>query len=273
MKKVVKLSLVLLMAICIMGNVYAATSCNVSVQTAKSEYSKNEQFTVDVNIANIQSDRGIISLGATLEYDKNSLTLVKMEGKNGWETPSSGTSYNEANGKIAITRNGLGKNNETVFTITFKVKEQSKQNLAITLKDITVADGTKPAKIATTYKNITIKEGTVNPNPKPGTDGSDKNQTTTPEANTTPETNTSTGTNANTTTGTSTNKGTNSSTSSTATNKSTSTKSSNKNAVKSGSLPKAGSLGTIAMIPVVIIAVVAVIFFIKMKKINKDLNK
>lgn len=271
MKKIVKLSLVLLMAICIMGNVYAATSCNVSVQTAKSEYSKNEQFTVDVNIANIQSDRGIISLGATLEYDKNSLTLVKMEGKNGWETPSSGTSYNEANGKIAITRNGLGKNNETVFTITFKVKEQSKQNLSITLKDITVADGTQPVKIATTYKNITIKEGTTNSGSQSGTDDPNKNQTTT----TNPGTNagTSTGSNANTTTGTSTNKGTSSSTSSTATNKSTSTKSSNKNAVKSGSLPKAGSLGAIAMIPVVIIAIVAVIFFIKMKKINKDLNK
>ena len=239
MKKIVKLSLVLLMTICIMGNVYAALSCNVSVQTAKSEYSKNEQFTVDVNIANIQSDRGIISLGATLDYDKNSLTLVKMEGKNGWETPSSGASYNEANGKIAITRNGLGKNNETVFTITFKVKEQSKQNLAITLKDITVADGTTPAKIATTYKNITIKEGTVNPNPQPGTDDPNKNQTTTPGSNTSKNT----------------------------------IKNSNKNAVKSGSLPKAGSLGAIAIIPVVIIAIVAVILFIKMKRLNRDLNK
>lgn len=267
MKKIVKLSLVLLMAICIMGNVYAATSCNVSVQTAKSEYSKNEQFTVDVNIANIQSDRGIISLGATLEYDKNSLTLVKMEGKNGWETPSSGTSYNEANGKIAITRNGLGKNNETVFTITFKVKEQSKQNLSITLKDITVADGIQPVKIATTYKNITIKEGTTNSGSQSGTDDPNKNQTTTTNPGT------STGTNANTTTGTSTNKGTNSSTSSTATNKSTSTKSSNKNAVKSGSLPKAGDASMLLIIPIVLIAVVATIFFIRMKMLNKDSKK
>lgn len=261
MKKIVKLSLVLLMAICIMGNVYAALSCNVSVQTAKSEYSKNEQFTVDVNIANIQSDRGIISLGATLEYDKNSLTLVKMEGKNGWETPSSGASYNEANGKIAITRNGLGKNNETVFTITFKVKEQSKQNLAITLKDITVADGTQPAKIATTYKNITIKEGTVNPNPQPGTDDPNKNQTTTPGTNTTtPGTNSSSNV--------STNK-----TNTTANTSKNTIKNSNKNAVKSGSLPKAGSLGIVVIIPVVIIGIVAVIFFIKMKRLNRDLNK
>ncbi len=266
MKKIFKLSLVLLMAICIMGNVYAALSCNVSVQTAKSEYSKNEQFTVDVNIANIQSDRGIISLGATLDYDKNSLTLVKMEGKNGWETPSSGASYNEANGKIAITRNGLGKNNETVFTITFKVKEQSKQNLAITLKDITVADGTTPAKIATTYKNITIKEGTVNPNPQPGTDDPNKNQTTTPGSNT------STGTNT-TTPGTNSSSNVNTKANTTANTSKNTIKNSNKNAVKSGSLPKAGSLGAIAIIPVVIIAIVAVIFFIKMKRLNKDLNK
>ena len=32
-----------------------------------------------------------------------------MEGQNGWERPSVGSSYNEANGKIAITRKGLGK--------------------------------------------------------------------------------------------------------------------------------------------------------------------
>lgn len=262
MKKIVSLILILLTVICMAGSVYAALNCNISVQTAKSEYSKNEQFTVDVNLSNIQSDRGIISLGATLEYDKDSLTLVKMEGKNGWETPAAGASYNEANGKIAITRSGLGKNNETIFTITFKVKEQSKQNVAITLKDITVADGTKPAKIATTYKNITIKEGTIAPDTKPGTDDKDKNEITTPGTNTSTGTNTNTGTNSSS----------NVSTNKTNTSKNT-IKNSNKNAVKSGSLPKAGSIGVIAIIPVIIIAIVAVIFFIKMKRLNKDLNK
>ncbi len=38
-----------------------------------------------------------------------------MEGQNGWERPSVGSSYNEANGKIAITRKWTWKNDETIF--------------------------------------------------------------------------------------------------------------------------------------------------------------
>ena len=110
MRKIVKLALVLCMTIFIIGNtVYAALSCKVSVQASQTEVSKNEEFTVDFNLSNIQSQRGIISIGATLEYDKDSLELVKMEGKNGWETPTEGASYNATNGKIAITISGLGK--------------------------------------------------------------------------------------------------------------------------------------------------------------------
>ena len=50
MKRVVKLSLVLLITICMIGSVYAALSCNVSLQASKTEVSKNEEFTVDVNV-------------------------------------------------------------------------------------------------------------------------------------------------------------------------------------------------------------------------------
>jgi len=96
-----------------------------------------------------------------------------MEGQNGWESPAAGSSYNEANGKIAITRNGLGNNNETIFKITFKVKEEAKKNLLVTLKNISLADGTSPLSVEKVYKNITIQEGTDNPvpNPTPDDDG------------------------------------------------------------------------------------------------------
>lgn len=170
MKKVVSLTLILIILNCMIGNVYAAFNCEINLQTNKTEFSKNEEIIVDVNISNIQSDRGVISLGATLEYDKDSLTLVKMEGRNGWETPAEGASYNSENGAIAITRSGLGKSNETVFRITFKTTDASKKNLTITLKDITVADGTQPVKITAISKNITIKDESNNPDIKPEPD-------------------------------------------------------------------------------------------------------
>jgi len=175
MKKLITLSLILVMAIFMMGNVYAALDCNVSIEVNKQEIVKEEEFTVDFNISNIQSQRGLIGFNATLEYDKESLELVKMEGKNGWETPTEGFSYNGANGKIVITRSGLWKNDETVFTATFKAKPESNQNLMITLKNIKVADGTAPAKIALAYQNITVTDGTKNPIPDPGTDDEDNN--------------------------------------------------------------------------------------------------
>lgn len=167
MKKIASLTLMLIILISTIGNVYAAFSCEINLQMSKTEFNKDEEIIVDVNISNIQSDRGVISLGATLEYDKDSLTLVKMEGKNGWETPTEGVSYNPENGAIAITRGGLGKSNETVFRIIFKATDSSKENPTITLKDITVADGTQPVKITTVSKNITIKDGNNNPDIKP----------------------------------------------------------------------------------------------------------
>lgn len=168
MKKVISISLILLIIICITGNVYAVLKCNVNMKTEKSEYNKGDTVTIDVNISNIESDRGVISFGGTLEYDKDSLKLEKIQGLNGWETPGIGTSYNETNGKFIITRSGLGKNDETMFKLIFTVKNESKQNLVIRLKDISLADGIAPIKINEVNKNITIKEATQNPNPQPG---------------------------------------------------------------------------------------------------------
>lgn len=186
MKKALKLSLILSLAIfiiCIMGNVYAELNCSVDIKLDETEFNKNDEFTVDIDLSNIQSEQGIISLGATLEYDKESLELIKIEGKNGWETPTDGTSYNANNGKIAITRSGFAKSDETVFTLTFKVKEESKQNLIVVLRNITIADGTKPVKINVIHKNITIIDGIPNVMPtieletEPITNTSDKNET------------------------------------------------------------------------------------------------
>lgn len=174
MKKLVSLVILCFMIMSMMGVVKAATfTCNVTMQMEKTEFKIGDEFTVDINISNIQSQKGVISFGATLEYDKESLTLVKMEGQNGWETPAAGVSYNENNGKMAITRSGLGKNDETIFKITFKVKEGAKKNLLVALKNISVADGTAPYNVTQQYKNITIQEGTNNPVPNPTPDDND----------------------------------------------------------------------------------------------------
>lgn len=161
MKKFLKTTIVFLVAVCIFTSAYATFTGVVSLQTNNNEFAKGEEVVVDVKIASIQSDRGIISLGAILEYDKNSLTYVKMEGKNGWETPS----YNEANGKLVMGRNSFGSQDETMIQITFKVKQESYQNVAIALKNIAISDGNQETTLTNATKTILIKDGSDNPAP------------------------------------------------------------------------------------------------------------
>jgi len=158
MNKIVKVIFVVIITILIMSNVCAALSCDFTVQPSKKEVKQKEEVTVDFKVSDIQSEKGIITFGATLEYDKECFELVKMEGKNGWETPIEGASYNSSNGKIVITRNGLGKNDETVFSATFRAKETGAETSTINLKEVAVADGTTLAKTNNISQDIKISK-------------------------------------------------------------------------------------------------------------------
>ena len=168
-RKIITLSLILVI-VTLVSNVYAVSKCKVDLKTDKSEYNKNDEFTVNVNLSDIQDEKGIIAVGGTLEYDKNSLELVKMEAQGKWTKPS----YNEANGKFATDRdNSYATKDETLFKITFKVKEESKKDITITLKDISASNGKEDIKTDNVSKVITIKNATV-PDTKPG-DNNDGN--------------------------------------------------------------------------------------------------
>lgn len=163
MKKVLKLTSIVLMIIILTGiiistSAYAVEGCDIELKSTKTQVQKQEEFTVNVNIANINSERGIISLSGVIEYDKTSLTLIKMEGKNGWENPTKDVSYNESNGKFAIVREAVNKNNETVFSMTFKVNESATENMNIKINDIGVADGDKLFKISKAETNVTLTQ-------------------------------------------------------------------------------------------------------------------
>lgn len=239
MEKIIKFSLIIaLIMICFTGVVYAAPNCNISLETAKSEFSKNDEITVDVKLSNIESERGFVALEATLEYDKDSLTLMDMEGQNKWSTPVKDLSYNETTGKLVIDKGGLATSDEVILKLKFKVNENSKQNVRIALKDIKVSDATVPAKISIAYKDITIKEGQSNPTPNPNPD---PEPTPTPTPNPEP---------SKPETPTINNDGNNG----------------NKPAVK---IPQAGENNTVLIVLGTVAVVVGVVCFVKMKVINK----
>lgn len=267
MKKIIKISLILLAILCIMTNVYAY-SCNMALQTAKDEFKKNEEVVVNAKITSIDAKDGIIGLKATLEYDKNSLSFVGMTGENGWSNPS----YNEANGVFVMDRNNLVNTSETILKITFKVKEQSAQNATITLKDITVSGGedTKDIHVANMTKTITIKNGS---------------STTNPDVNTNTNTNTNNNTANNSNTNTNTNQNTNNNGSGVS-NQNTNgngnmngnqsivantTNNNQNNSMKTGILPKTGATNII-LVALGVVVLVAVISYIKMKIIDKKMG-
>lgn len=267
MKKIIVLSIILLLTISTMINVYAASSFKMSLKSSKNEVNKNEEFVVDVNMSDIQIDKGIIALGGTLEYDKDSLEIVKMEGENTWATPS----YNDANGKFATDRGDYGASDETVFKITFKVKEESKQNLTITLVEASASNGKDEVKLKDIKTNITVKNGTTNPdNPNPNTNTSNNN---TSDNNNTTNTNSNNNNNNNNNDNNknNTSNNTNSNRNNTANqNKSNNTNISND--IKSGILPKAGAnailFGSIGML-----IIIAGIFYARIRIIENKTKK
>ena len=110
MKKIIKISAILLMMLSIITNVYAA-SYDITLKPLNSKVEINKEVTVDVVLSNIKDEKGMITFTARLEYDSKNLTFKSIEGQNGWNP-----SFNKENGKIAAERaGGYTKADETVF--------------------------------------------------------------------------------------------------------------------------------------------------------------
>lgn len=156
MKKIISLlSLSILITICLVGKVYASSMCSVNLQA---QATNNGEISVNVVLSNIQDEKGIYGLSAILQYDTGSLEYLRMEEQQGWD----GVSYNEANGRLAITRKGkeFAKSNQTVFKIIFRKKVENKSNVGINLTNITVTNSSKDNKLVNA--NTTINIGTNN---------------------------------------------------------------------------------------------------------------
>lgn len=162
MKKVVSLTLILVIMMTLVTSVYAASSYKVALKSNKKELKKGDEFTVSVNLSNIQDEKGIVALGGTLEFDEKSLELVKMEGKGTWANPT----YNEENGKLVTERNGYATSNETVFTMVFKVKQESKENLEIVLSNVSASNGDQDIKVDDINTTVSVKEDILPDNDK-----------------------------------------------------------------------------------------------------------
>lgn len=242
MKKIVKLSLILLMMIsiifCTVNIAYAKTSSNIAIASA-SEVQIGEEFTVNFNLSNLQADKGINALMGTIKYDKDSLALIKIEGQNGWADPS----YNEENGKFVTEISEYVTKDVSFMKVTFRVKEESKKNINISIENISVANQDEEVEVASKSKSITVK-GNVQ----------------------IPDTNTNTSQNNNTNSSSNTNNSTNSNL------RPVNSNTSRTNSIKNGTLPNTGKTN-IAPIIVIAICIVLVVVFITRLKATQNKGK
>lgn len=183
MKKIIILSIMVLLIFSVMTNVYAASSFKVNMEASKSELTKKEEFTVEVKISDIQDERGIIALGGKIEYDENSLTFVKVEqGSESWAKPS----YSQNSKKFAMDRDARGKEDEVLFKIVFTVNEESTKKPKITLKELVGSNGDEDIEVDDVSLTVNVKDGSNATPSITTTPSNNPTPSTTPTTSTTP---------------------------------------------------------------------------------------
>lgn len=186
MKQLKKISVVfmmmLLLAAIFVNKTYAKIDCNVNLSTSKKEVNNGEKVSVSVKVTNLQSSKGIIAIGAILGYDKNSLTLLEIEGQNKWSDPM----HNDSTGRLIAVKNEFATKDENVFKITFKVNAKAGKDAWVKINDFEISDGNEEKNVG--GKSITIPIKGKNAEVSPETDSSTTNKTSNGTSN---ETNTS----------------------------------------------------------------------------------
>lgn len=164
MKLVKKLSVVFILTILLTGilvnKAYATINCNVKLSTSKKEVSSEEKFSVYVRITNMQASKGIIAIGAGLEYDKKYLTLEEIEGESKWSDPM----YNDQTGRLIAVKNQFATKDENVFKITFKVNKKAEKSAWVKVNNFEISDGNEEKNVGGNSITIGIKGGNVGTN-------------------------------------------------------------------------------------------------------------
>ena len=269
MKKILKISLMIILLLCVsINSSYATIDFNLNLSASKStELKKNDEITVYVKISNVKSNIGLVTFGATLEYPKQNLELTSIQGNGKYPKPS----YSEKTKKLLIEREP-SKDEGTMFTLRFKVKNEDSKNMTVSLNNITASDGSGLFKMNSKNITLKIKEQTQKPsNPgntntpsKPGNTGTtEKPSTTTKPGNTE---NTSKPNNNKENTTIKTDKTNNSNKTE---NKKTPSKTNKKDTtLNKSNLPYTGVIKRV--IPILGILTVSIILFIKMRQLDKQ---
>ena len=274
------LSVIAVMLLIVLGMTISTSAVSFTATMTPSATNVKEatEFTIIVKVSNLDvGANGINSLEGYLKYDTDVFETISessIEGLNNWSAK-----FDEATGKISLTKNTFVTSTQEVFQVTFKTKSAvSGKSGTISYLDIVAANSETNISATDISTSITVGNGgnsNSNSNSTSNTSNTLNISTISP-TNTSRNTNTNTSRNTNTNTSRNTNTNTNRNTN-TNTNKNAITVNSSNNAVSSyvnttseEDMPKTGVNDTILLLIFGVIAV-AMVFYIKFEKLNKDL--
>lgn len=161
-KKILKLTTIIMLLVVTYATIVSALSLTVSMETTSTTIAEATEFTVTVKVSNLDvGENGINSLTGTLKYNKDvfeEITDSSVEGLNGWNS-----SYEKDSGKITSTKQSFVKSEESVFNITLKTKKDvtGKEGL-IEFTDIKAQNS--DSQIEAPNISVTINVGTESGN-------------------------------------------------------------------------------------------------------------
>lgn len=255
----------MLLTLCLISQIVSAASLTVTMKPSSSSVKEATEFTVKVSVSNLDvGDNGINSLTGYLKYDDQifeSIDEASVEGLNKWKA-----TYDEATGKIELTKSTFVKTSQEVFQIVFKTKTgTSGKSGSIEFSDINASNSEEKISASDISVSISVTEK--------GDDNTSDNSITNTKTisiggNT--ENNTANNTSNKVSNNTSNNVTTNNATNNTS-NNATNNTSNYTNTTSEDNMPKTGVSDTLVSLMLGFI-VVALVFYIKIEKINKDIQ-
>lgn len=140
--------------------IISASSFDVSVNPKEITAKPGETINVKVSLKDIDmSGNGINILEGNINFDKEMIENVDVEGENNWKIEYNNDTNSDLNGKFLMIKdvNGI-KDDEEILNLKIKIKDNIKKaNTKILLKDLTSNDGNNLINIGSREININFE--------------------------------------------------------------------------------------------------------------------
>jgi hypothetical protein len=258
-KKFLKIAIISVLLLFVCATIVNALSFTATMTPSSTTVAESTEFTVVIKVSNLDvGSNGINALSGYLKYDKDVFEVISdssIDGLNSWSR-----NYSSDSGKVTLTKTTFVKSEEEVFQVTFKTKaDVSGKSGKIEFTNIVASNS--ESEISATDISTEISIGAVSGNFANTSSNSNSSLSITANPVTLNTTNTNTNTNVSANVNTNTNTELTSGTLSYINSTNTSPE----------EVPYTGVEDTI-MYVIVGIVVVAIIFYIKFERINKEMK-